>query len=118
MISKGFNVDNASTPEQKKELYEKIYNKLKTNDDPDFNIRLGTLILRKNLNNSQGDIYRAAYNYNGSPQYRQKYGTNVKKFYAKVNETVPGDSVYQYKKTTLTANASNKNISKGKKHRA
>ena len=116
LIQKGYNIDKAETKEQKKAIYQSIYEKLKLNDDPDFNIRLGTLVLRKNLNSSQGDIYKAAYNYNGSPKYRQNYGTNVKKFYTEVNKTVPSDSTYSFHKTILASNTK-QSSGKGRRRR-
>ena len=84
--SRGFDVD--CPPEQRKNLVEDIMNYLKNNKDIDFNIRLGTLILRYYLNKSNGDIQLAAQNYNGNGKrgIKYAYGRAVKNYYNKLNQ--------------------------------
>ena len=109
LTSAGFNPDNVKTPQQKIDFYKKIMNKLTLNNDPEFNIRLGTLVLRYKLNNSNGDIYKAARNYNGNVSIgengkpvRENYGKLVADWYGKTEKTVPSDSTYVFTKEPIT----------------
>lgn len=86
LISRGFNT--SSPPEEKGALADSIMRYLKENKDPDFNIRLGTLILRNYLYKSNGNIKLAAQNYNGNPKNGIKiaYGRAVKSYYNQMTE--------------------------------
>ena len=83
--SRGFDTD--CPPEKRKELAKKIMAYLKQNNDGDFNIRLGTLLLRSRLNASNGDVQKAAQNYNGNSKngIKYAYGKTVSKNYNKMN---------------------------------
>ena len=79
--SRGFDVN---CPKDKKaELVNNIEKYLMENNDIDFNIRLGTLILRKYLNKYNGNIELTAQNYNGNSKnkIKYKYGKAVKSYY-------------------------------------
>lgn len=74
MASRGFDVN---CPENKKPaMVQKVLDYLKQNKDPEFNIRLGTLILRYYYYRANENIEIAAKNYNGSPQ-KVAYGRAV-----------------------------------------
>ena len=79
--SRGFNVD--CPPEARAALADDIMKYLKNNKDADFNIRLGTLVLRYYLNKSEGNIQVTAQKYNGNSKDGIKfaYGKAVKNFY-------------------------------------
>ena len=76
--SKGFNP--SCKKEQKQAEFEKIWQYIKDNEDPEFNIRFGTLLLRYHLRKSNGNIEIAARNYNGS-DHKIAYGKAVDNFY-------------------------------------
>ena len=83
--SRGF--DTNCPPEKRQELVDRIMAYLKTNKDSDFNIRLGTLVLRYYLNKYDGNIQLAAQNYNGNSRHGIKYayGKAVNNFYNIMN---------------------------------
>ena len=100
MFSRGFDVTKAKTKLEKETLYRQIFNYLKDNKDPEFNIRLGTLVLRFYTNKYDGDVYSAARNYNGSP-HKDRYANNVSNYNEILNDTVPSDTTYMYSKKPL-----------------
>lgn len=102
LASRNFDVNAATSQEEKQALYRRIYNYLKENKDPDFNIRMGTLVLRNYMNRSDGDIKRAARNYNGNPALRDKYSRYVVEYHENMEDTVPKDSTYIHKKFQIT----------------
>ncbi|MBR6126300.1 hypothetical protein IKQ21_01305 [bacterium] len=61
--SRNFKTDCKAS--EKPALFRKIRDYIKTNNDPEFNIRLGTLFLRVHLKNTKGDFKKAALRYNG-----------------------------------------------------
>ena len=81
LICRGFNVN--CPPEEKETLEKNIIQYLKENKDGDFNIRLGTLILRYYLNKSNGNIKLAAQKYNGNAKngIKYAYGKDINKYY-------------------------------------
>ena len=83
--SRGFNVDCA--PQKRGEVAEQILSYLKANNDADFNIRLGTLILRNKLKAAKGNVQIAAQNYNGNSKngIKYAYGKAVKNYYKQMN---------------------------------
>ena len=60
-------------------------NYLMQNNDADFNIRIGTLLLRQNLKKSGGNIKKAAQSYN---TVFDLYGDSVAKIYNKICKAV------------------------------
>lgn len=83
LISRGFKTD--CPPEQREELVNNIMNYLINNKDTDFNIRMGTLVLRYYLNKSDGNVQIAAQNYNGHLKHKIAYGKAVNNFYNQMN---------------------------------
>lgn len=77
--SKGFNVNCKKG--QKKAEVQKIWDYISSNKDPEFNIRFGVLWLRHRLKKANGDIKKAAINYNGHPKHKYEYGDSVNRFY-------------------------------------
>lgn len=93
LLSRGFdpNCSNAD----KKELTNQIVNYLIENKDAEFNIRLGTLILRQYVDNAKGDFWKAAKNYNGNKELQNEYANKVvNKYYKSLESTVLRDSTY------------------------
>lgn len=80
---RGFNTD--CSPKDRWTLSEKVMSYLKENNDADFNIRLGVLLLRYYLNKSNGNIQLAAQNYNGNSTVKYSYGKAVKNYYSKLS---------------------------------
>ena len=82
--SRGFNVNCSKSDKEK--LKSDIMDYLVKNEDVDFNIRLGTLILRYKLKQAKGDVQLAAQNYNGNNKNNIKYnyGIAVNDFYNKL----------------------------------
>ena len=78
LISEGFN-PNCPLSERKAEA-QKIWQKLIRNDDPEFNIRFGTLWLRYQLEKANDNFKTAAVNYNGSST-KYQYADSVSKFF-------------------------------------
>ncbi len=101
LLSRNFNPKDAKTQEQREELYTKIFNYLTENKDPEFNIRLGTLVLRRYLNKSKGDIKTAATNYNGSSD-KLAYGEAVTQYHREIKDSVGLVSKYQYRESNIT----------------
>lgn len=97
LFSRGFNVHSAKTPAEKEQLYKKIMNYLKENKDPEFNIRLGTLVLVNKMKKANGNVATAAKNYNGHPKYKIKYSQNVLRYHNILESTVPRDSSFNVK---------------------
>ena len=100
LTSRGFNVSEAVTPSQKRVLYKNIMAYLKENKDAEFNIHLGTLVLRYYMNKADGDVTKAAKNYNGSP-LKEYYSKYVTEYYTKFKDTVPNDTTYVYDKRKI-----------------
>ena len=104
--SRGFNVKQ----DEKKALVKEIMKFLKNNDDADFNIRLGTLVLRYYQNQKggkNGNSRLAAYHYNGNPALQQAYARNVERFQAELRDTIPEQErlnrTYSFQITSLEA---------------
>lgn len=97
LISRGFETSMAATSFAKSSVYKDVYNYLKENKDPEFNIRLGTLILRLYTDKANGNVKTAARNYNGSP-HKEKYSVNVARYNNLLQDTVPRDTTYVYKR--------------------
>ena len=101
LTSRGFNVSEAVTPSQKRVLYKNIMAYLKENKDAEFNIHLGTLVLRYYMNKADGDVTIAAKYYNGGPR-KDDYSRNVTKNYnTELKNTVPNDTTYVYDKRKI-----------------
>ncbi len=96
LASRGFNPKNAVTQTARKALYQNIYYYLKDNKDPDFNIRLGTIIMRYYLDKADGNVELAAKRYNGS-SIKEEYAERVNKYNTILQDTVPNDTIYNYK---------------------
>ena len=77
--SRGFKVD--CPPDKRGAIVQQIMDYLKQNKDADFNIRIGTILLRKHLKKTNGDIEKAAQLYN---TVFSNYGKVVKKIYNKI----------------------------------
>ena len=76
----------------------------------DFNIRLGTLVLRYYQNQKggkNGNSRLAAYHYNGNPALQQAYARNVESFQAELRDTIPEQErlnrTYSFQITSLEA---------------
>ena len=78
--SQGYNL-NITKASQKKALAKQIWKTIWDNTDPEFNIRMGTLILRYKEKQKNGDFTRAARAYNGNPNYQDLYSRRVKSTY-------------------------------------
>lgn len=100
LISRGFDTSSAGTTLAKSKVYDDVFNYLKKNEDPDFNIRLGTLVLRYYTDKAKGDVKSAARYYNGSP-LKETYAKNVSKFNDLLAQTVPQDTTYLCRKIKL-----------------
>ena len=61
--NKGFKV-NCKTADEKEALFNDVMKYLKSNQDSDFNIRLGILLFRNNLIRAKGNLVKAANDYN------------------------------------------------------
>ena len=70
------------------------------NKDPEFNIRLGTLVLRYYLDKTGGNVSRAAKLYNGS-SLKEEYARHVDKYNTLLRDTVKQDSIYNYKQYNI-----------------
>lgn len=101
LTSRGFNVSKAVTPSQKRVLFKNIMAYLKENKDAEFNIHLGTLVLRYDMNKADGNVTEAAKYYNGSPRYKEEYSQNVTKNNTRLKDTVPNDTTYVYNKRKI-----------------
>ena len=77
--SKNFNVD--CPPEKREHIASKIKNYLKTNKDTDFNIRIGTLLIRRHLKTTKGNIEKTGQLYN---TVYDSYGKSIKNIYDKI----------------------------------
>ena len=100
LTSRGFNVSEAVTPSQKRVLYKNIMAYLKENKDAEFNIHLGTLVLRYYMNKADGDVTKAAKYYNGSPR-KEYYSQKVTEYNTELKYTVPNDTTYVYDKRKI-----------------
>ncbi len=78
LASRGFDIDCPKS--QRDAMVKKIMAYLKKNEDPEFNIRMGVLSLRHQLNRANGNVQIAAKNYNGSSA-KEAYGRGVKNNY-------------------------------------
>lgn len=78
LASRGFDIDCPKS--QRDAMVKKIMAYLKKNEDPEFNIRMGVLSLRHQLNKANGNFQIAAKNYNGSSA-KEAYGKGVKNNY-------------------------------------
>ena len=89
---------------EKEKLVNAILNYLIKNQDTDFNIRLGTLVLRYYQKNkgyeTPGNVRQTAFNYNGNSALQRGYSINVDKYYKQLRDTIPieekRDTLYQY----------------------
>lgn len=93
--SRDFDPTNITTNSQKKALYKKVFNYLIKNTDPEFNIRLGTLFLRYELNKCNGNIKNTAKSYNRS-SIKEEYAKLVEEYYNLLTESA-NDFKYQNK---------------------
>ena len=93
LLSRGFNPDVSASERGK--LAANIFNYLAENNDKEFNIRLGTLVLRNQLNKNDGDAKMAAYHYNGNASLQKNYAAAVDKFYKDMVSVYPSDSLYR-----------------------
>lgn len=89
MASRGFNINCPKS--QQPAMAKKVMNYLKKNKDPEFNIRLGTIKLRRLLNTHNGNIEKAAYNYNGNKNISSKTGNQVRFDYSKLVKKYYGE---------------------------
>ena len=86
------------------ELFKGELNLSGKNEDADFNIHIGTLVLRDYQNDKYsipGNVKDTAYNYNGHPAYQSKYSNNVDRYYKTIiGASIPAeervDTLYQY----------------------
>ena len=78
--SRGFNVDCEN--KDKEALCSDIRKYLKENKDPEFNIKLGTLILRRCMVRAKGDPRKAARLYNGNTSLSKDEGKRICDIYA------------------------------------
>ena len=83
--SRGF--DPNVPPEKRGALANKIVGYLIENKDAEFNIKLGTIVLRRKLQVADGDIKLAAQKYNASSG-QVAYGKAVEKFYEAIKKHV------------------------------
>ncbi len=111
LISRGFNPDGAKTAKEKHKLTEDIFKYLHSspgNQDMEFNIRMGTLVLRYNANRQNGNISKTARAYNGSPEHRDKYAANVSEYFKALANLYANNTTYKkyaslYENSTLNA---------------
>lgn len=101
LLSRDFEPKSAKTQEEREALYQKIYDYLHSNKDPEFNIRFGTLVLRRYLNKSKGNIKSAAIAYNGSSA-KLAYGAAVEDYHNKINNSAGAISSFKYEERPLT----------------
>lgn len=100
LSSRGFEPRKAQTQAARRSLYKNIYNHLLANKDPEFNIRLGTLVLRYYLDKTGGNVSRAAKLYNGS-SLKEEYARHVDKYNTLLRDTVKQDTIYNYKQYNI-----------------
>lgn len=88
MASRGFDLNCPKS--QRDDMVKKVMAYLKENKDPEFNIGLGTIKLRRLLEASNGNKALAAYNYNGNKKHdvrqpdkevREIYRDRVSRYY-------------------------------------
>lgn len=96
--SRGFDLANAKTTEQKRELLNKIKDYLSKNEDYEFNIRLGTIKLRQVLNSSNGDFKEAALKYNAHESHKHAYSNITARNLNSISKNSYRDSMYYYAK--------------------
>ena len=92
--SRGLDLTNLKSETDIKKAVNQIISWLtnvKKTKDYDFNIKLGTIILRYNLDRANGNVNVAARNYNGSA-LKYKYSENITRFY----NTLCGDEKATY----------------------
>ena len=95
--SRGFDITSAKSEKEKRALTAAIMNYLTQNEDPEFNIKLGTLLLRTHLKRANGNFRNAAYNYNGNPKLQRQYAQDTSKFYTILSKKSLTQTHYQYK---------------------
>jgi len=90
---RGFKIDCPAA--QRLTLVKDIMSYLKANKDPEFNIRLGAIILRNRLKKSNGNIQLAAQNYNGNSRrgIKYAYGKAVYNYYNNMQSLEQGNSI-------------------------
>ena len=99
--SRGF--DTNCTLLDKPALCKSIMNYLKKNKDPEFNIKLGTLILRRYLDKYDGNMSWASWGYNGNASasktngkpVQENYRESVNRYCNELRRTVVSDSLYK-----------------------
>ncbi len=93
LISRGFNPNEPKNKKEREEFVNKISNYLYKNKDAEFNIRLGTIILRQLMDKHNGDIKTAALKYNGS-KHKAAYSEHVSGYYRLLEDKSDEDSTY------------------------
>ena len=78
--SQGYNL-NITKASEKDDLAKQIWKTIYDNTDPEFNIRMGTLILRYKEKQKKGDFALAAQAYNGNATNQVPYSRRVKSTY-------------------------------------
>lgn len=81
--SRGFDIQNAKTTNEKRELLRRVMNYLIKNKDPEFNIKLGTIKLRQTLNKFNDDFKKAAEKYNASDSAK-KYSERTFEYFSRM----------------------------------
>ena len=99
--SRGFKLTNNMTKAEKDVLLGEVVTYLRKNTDPEFNIRLGTIILRAKLLKNDGDFTEAARDYNGNgkiikgSRVKDDYAKKVIDFYDAVSKDLP-ETTYEF----------------------
>lgn len=99
--SRGFKLTNNMTKTEKDALLGEVITYLRKNTDPEFNIRLGTIILRAKLLKNDGDFIEAARDYNGNERkiggtmIKDDYAKKVTSFYDAISEDLP-ETTYEF----------------------
>ena len=99
--SRGFKLTNNMTKAEKDALLGEVVTYLRKNTDPEFNIRLRTIILRAKLLKNDGDFTEAARDYNGNgkiikgSRVKDDYAKKVTNFYDAVSKDLP-ETTYEF----------------------
>ena len=94
---KNFKGENTLDEVNTEQLVNEIYDYILKNQDPEFNVRLGTLYFRHLYKNNEFDIKKTATCYNGNDEFKKNYGKEVLENYNQLSSIKEyGDSNYNF----------------------
>ena len=87
--SRGFDLKNTMSDEEKVEFLSNLLKYIKENEDYEFNIRLGAILLRHELYEAKGDFQKAAKKYNDNENLREEYAKRTNTYYNELMDGYP-----------------------------